>query len=205
MMTLNCIRQDRISIVGGSVGTYSNDLHLYYKLLLIVTLWTTREANVVWGLAWSPFETEKESRDRSLCICMVQQNRWSISHPYAWGRRLSAYHLDPCYGTVTLDSVKENGTSVSCGVKALSWSCKTSIPDCGGILLCSLTPAWYKAIHVSKWWMKGRRHKKMSQRNLCISGRCLGKELPKREEERIKKLTGIICLWNDKVRWNNNC
>lgn len=56
----------------------------------------------------------------------------------------------------------------------------SSIPscdwDCGGMPLCSPTPAWSHAVHVGKWWMEGRRHEKIWQRHLFISGRCLGKE-----------------------------
>lgn len=94
--------------LGFRLGICSNDLHLYYNLCYNIKSVTNK-----WN--WCSVRAEKESREKGLCIRILQWNRWSVCHPYAWGRRLPAYHLDPCYGTVTLDSMKMNGTSLSCG------------------------------------------------------------------------------------------
>lgn len=111
------------AVVGLGVGLKtecSNDLHFYYGFCInrqsATNKWNwchVRSGRVaLWG--------RKRDGERGLGICILQWNRWSVCHPYAWGGRLPAYHLDPCYGAVTLDSMEENGTRLSRGVRALS-------------------------------------------------------------------------------------
>lgn len=97
-----------------------------------------------------PLTQKKTTTERSvMCQDVRRQDRWSVCHPYAWGRRLPVLHLDPRHGTVTPDSMGEKMGPVWAAVLRLKpvsgaviktvveWPLRSPTPACCKCNSCS--------------------------------------------------------------------
>lgn len=98
-------------------------------------------------------------RKRGLQICILQQSRWSICHPYAWGIRLPAYHLDPLLWDCDLETQwKRMGPvwAAMARLYSLGGKSDSSIPCWAwayeGMPILSPTPALVHAMLVNDVW-----------------------------------------------------
>lgn len=128
-----------------------------------------------------PFEAEKkrEQRKRACVFAFCSgTDGASVIHMHEAGG-CQPITLTPCYGTVTLGSMEEKGTSLSCAVKALSrgWEKWPSLvtPVFGAVIetveecrsALQHLPGHMQFMLVNDGW-RGGVVRKMSQRHFCI-------------------------------------
>lgn len=111
------------------------------------TLWG-QQAKLMPCKVWHgcPSRQKKRAEERGLRICILQQNRWSARHPYAWGG-LSPWPLIWCRD-LGLNGREQDPSEPWCqgftlGLGKVGEPRDSCLPGvCEEMSLCSATPAW---------------------------------------------------------------